>query len=159
MIAVAPLAVAGPHPTLVPLLVLLAVCGALALGLLVMLAIDRGPGPIEVALAYEHAWDRLDFSSLWTLAGHALHDGRSRDAFVRDKRQAYRNDPRLRRLAHDIVVDTTHVDADHRTATVRTCVRLRDGGEVANEISLERSANRWYVVGYRIVERAPDASR
>jgi F420-dependent oxidoreductase-like protein len=39
---------------------------ALALALVVAVARDQGPPVDDVALAYELAWDRLDFDSLWT---------------------------------------------------------------------------------------------
>ena len=45
-------------------------------------------------MAYEHAWDRLDFSTLWNLSGPNLRDGRTRDQFVRDKLAAYHGEGR-----------------------------------------------------------------
>jgi hypothetical protein len=80
-------------------IVLVAIAG-LVVALVVAVAIERGPTPGDVALAYELEWDRLDFTSLWTLSSPGLRDGRSRSDFVHDKEGAYRNQPRLRAVAN-----------------------------------------------------------
>ena len=36
---------------------------------------EDGPQPADVALAYEMAWDRLDFDTLFDLSGTELRDG------------------------------------------------------------------------------------
>ena len=72
---------------------ILAVVGGIILLLCVALVIavarDPGPRPDEVAFAYELAWDRLDFDSLWTLSGTELHDGLDRKSFISAKHAAY----------------------------------------------------------------------
>ena len=58
---------------------------------IVAVAKAGAPSPADTAVAYEHAWDRLDFSTLWNLSGPNLRDGRTRDQYVRDKVAAYRS--------------------------------------------------------------------
>src|SRR5262249_16600022 len=48
---------------------------ALVVTLVVIFAREPGPTPPDIAIAYELAWDRLDFDTLWTLAGPELRDG------------------------------------------------------------------------------------
>jgi hypothetical protein len=79
-------------PTLVPLLLVGLFVVVVSIGLLTVLARSQGPGPAEVAVAYERAWDRLDFATVWQLSSPTLRDGRSRDQFVRDKQAAYRQE-------------------------------------------------------------------
>ena len=85
--------------------VILAVVGAAILLLCVVLVVavirDPGPRPDEVALAYELAWDHLDFESLWTLSGTELHDGLDRTAFIAAKRAAYPSRSRARRARRE----------------------------------------------------------
>ena len=60
--------------------VIIAIVGTIILVLMIAVVVaiarDRGPGPGDVAVAYELAWDRLDFESLFTLSG----DGAARRA-------------------------------------------------------------------------------
>ncbi len=78
---------------------------ALCLAVVVAVARDRGPSPEGVAIAYELAWDRLDFASLWTLSGAELRDGRTREEFVRAKRAAYDQRIGFAGLAARVAVD------------------------------------------------------
>ena len=64
---------------------------ALMLAVVVAIAKDRGPGPGDAAVAYELAWDRLDFESLFTLSGAELRDGLDRHGFVAAKRDGVRS--------------------------------------------------------------------
>ena len=136
---------------------ILAVVGAAILFLCVALVVavvrDPGPQPDDVAMAYELAWDHLDFESLWTLSGRELHDGLDRAAFVAAKRAAYASRPELGRLARDVTLDA--VTAARDNAVVRTRVVLRDGDVVHNQIQLARREGRWLVVGYRLESEAP----
>ena len=129
---------------------------ALALALVVIVARDGGPPPSDVALAYERAWDHLDFESLWTLSGDELRDGLGRKAFVAAKSAAYAGQANLGGLVHHITID------DERTgdslATVRTRVDLKDGGVARNELHLVKRAGRWVVVEYRLRSDAPPAT-
>jgi hypothetical protein len=132
--------------------VILAVVGFIVLALCVALIVavvrDPGPRPDEVALAYELAWDRLDFDSLWTLSGTELHDGLDRDKFIAAKRSAYAARPELGRLARDVAIEDVAGGVSY--AAVRTSVVLRDGESVHNQIHLAKRAGRWLVVGYQL---------
>ncbi|MGH9001077.1 MAG: hypothetical protein ACRDY7_16990 [Acidimicrobiia bacterium] len=136
------------EPTVVPVVVLgvatLAACGAL------VLAVGRrsGPDPAETAVAYEHAWDRLDFAAIWNLSSPRLRDGRSRDAFVRDKQAAYRAEPQLARLVR--TVRPTQVDVNGPVARVLTRLELADGRHVIDEVLLERISGTWCVGAYSL---------
>ncbi len=121
---------------------------ALCVALIVAVARDPGPRPDEVALAYELAWDRLDFESLWTLSGVELRDGLERGAFVAAKRAAYSARPELGRLARDVAIDDVAGGMAH--AAVRTSVVLRDGESVHNQIHLAKRGGKWLVVGYQL---------
>jgi hypothetical protein len=132
--------------------VILAVVGfivlALCVALIVAVARDPGPRPDDVALAYELAWDRLDFDSLWTLSGVELHDGLDRAGFITAKRAAYSTRPELGRLARDVAIDDVATGISH--AAVRTSVVLRDGENVHNQIHLAKRGGKWLVVGYQL---------
>jgi hypothetical protein len=114
---------------------------------------DPGPAPAEVALAYELAWDRLDFETLWALSTRELRDGRARDEFVAAKRAAYRDHPGLRRLARHVAVEES--TAGPHVAVVVTSVELRDGSTLRDELKLVRRGGRWQVLTYGL--RAPAA--
>ena len=126
-----------------------------ALGLVVVLAREPGPSPAEVVEAYELAWDRLDFETLWSLSGPELRDGRSRPDFVADKRAAYARRPELGGLARDVALEEVVTGSD--AAVVRTRLELRDDSVVRNELRLERRGGQWLVVGYEL-RAAPDAA-
>jgi len=132
--------------------------GVLALVIALVVAVARDPGSPadDVAVAYEEAWDRLDFEALYALSGDELRDGMGRHDFVAAKRAAYRRQPDLGRLASSVVVE--QVDAGKHAAVVRTRVDVRDGGVARNEVVLEHRAGRWVVVGYHLSgsERSPN---
>ena len=131
---------------MVTILVLLAIFG-LVVGFVLAVAFERGPTPGDVALAYELAWDRHDFTTLWTLSAGELRDGRNRAEFVADKRAAYRDQPRLR-----AVVDHAEVEAvaqlGQRAASVLTRLDLRDEPSVRNELRMQRVHGSWRVDSY-----------
>ena len=135
----------------------LAIAGAailfLCIALIVAVTRDPGPQPDDVAMAYELAWDHLDFESLWTLSGQELHDGLDKAAFVAAKRAAYASRPELGRLAREVTF--AEVTAARDNAVVRTRVVLRDGDVVHNQIQLARRDGRWLVVGYRLESETP----
>jgi hypothetical protein len=120
----------------------------LCIALVVAIARDQGPPPGEVAVAYELAWDRLDFETLWTLSGPELRDGRAKPDFVTSKRAAYEQNPGLAGLAERVELD--EVLAGEEVAVVRTRVELRQGGPVHNELHLARRNQRWEVVTYEL---------
>ena len=67
----------------------------IALGIILVLlfvlwiafGLEPGPGPADVAVAYETAWDKLDFDLLFDLSGEELRDGLHRAEFI--ARQAF----------------------------------------------------------------------
>jgi hypothetical protein len=128
-----------------------------ALAFVVIFALDPGPPPGDVALAYEGAWDRLDFESLWSLSGDELRDGLGRAAFVRAKREAYAQRPELGNLAREVAMEEIH--AADSFAVVRTKVELREGGHATNEILLSKRGGRWVVVSYQLEPESPPAAR
>jgi hypothetical protein len=126
---------------------------ALVVALVVLVARDPGPPPEDVAVAYEDAWDRLDFEALWTLSGDELHDGLHHREFVAAKRAAYEAQSGLGGLAEDVSVE--HVEAGRQVAVVHTCVSLRDGGTAHTSVQLESRGGRWVVVGYDLLRSEP----
>ncbi len=129
--------------------IVVALCGAL----LIIIAVDPGPSPSDVAIAYEEAWDHLDFETIWTLAGEELRDGLDRKEFVAAKRAAYQHQPGLRGLADAVQVDA--VTEGRNFAIVRTSVDLRDGGRASDVLQLAKRGGRWLVVAYQL---EPDAA-
>jgi hypothetical protein len=127
----------------------------LCLALVVAVARDRGPGPDDVAVSYELAWDRLDFDALWTLSGTELRDGLDKHAFVAAKRAAYEQQRALRGLVEHVGIDDVALTSSGENALVTTRVELRDGTVVHNTVQLVRRQSRWQVVAYRL---APTSS-
>jgi hypothetical protein len=107
---------------------------------------EQPPAPADVAIAYEIAWDRLDFSMLFDLSGAELRDGMRRDAFVEAKQLAYGDHPRTE-LAASIEVDTEVTG--HDTSLVVTRVATAEGS-VRNNVLLERRGGSWAVVSYSL---------
>ena len=127
---------------------------AIAIGVIVVLlgfllyaiAHEPGPGAPDVAIAYERAWDELNFGLLWDLSGPELRDGLRRDQFIAAKRAAYATTPRGR-VAEQIDVDT-FVEGN-QSALVVTRVTA-EGTDVRNDVLLEKRANGWTDVGYSL---------
>jgi hypothetical protein len=130
---------------------------ALALAVVVVIAKDRGPGPAEVAVAYELAWDRLDFESLFTLSGTELRDGLDRRGFIAAKRTAYADQHALRGLVERVGIDQVASVGD--AAVSITSVELHDQSVVHNRVELTRRNGRWQVIAYRLEPSAEDAPR
>jgi hypothetical protein len=128
---------------------------ALVVALVVAFAFDPGPSPAESALAYEEAWDRLDFSALWDLSGDELRDGLDRKAFIAAKQAAYSQQQGLGQLAREVTLEDTR--SARSIAVVHTRVELRDGGTARNEVRLTKRAGRWVVVAYQLRTDAPPA--
>ena len=120
----------------------------LCLAVVIAIAKDRGPGPEDVAVSYEMAWDRFDFDVLWTLSGTELRDGLDRHEFVEVKQAAYANQRALSELGADVTIEESATSRDD--AVVATCVALRDGTEVHNHLQLARRSGRWQVVAYQL---------
>ena len=138
-------------PSLVPLLVVAGAVLLVAVGLVVLMASPRDPGPADVAVAYEQAWDRLDFATLWALSSPRLRDGRSKTRFIRDKQEAYRTEGGLRHLIRAIRPERVEVNGP--TARVLARLELRDGQEVVDEMLLERDGSDWRVTAYHLARR------
>jgi hypothetical protein len=144
---------ADPNPTIVPILLLLAFTVGMATWLIVAVAKVGAPGPGDTAVAYEYAWDHLDFSTLWNLSGPNLRDGRTRDQFVRDKLVAYQGETRsLAGLVRS--AEPERVDVNGPVARVLTRLDLH-GESVVDELLLERIGPAWHVTAYHISSRDP----
>ena len=125
-----------------------AAVGLLCVALVILVAVNAGPSAAEVALAYEHAWDRLDFEALWALSGAELRDGLDRAPFIAAKRTAYERQEGLRGIAESVAVDA--VSEGRGFAVVHTRVELRDGGSAVDALQLAKRAGRWLVVAYEL---------
>ena len=148
---------AAPSPSLVPVFVIAVGVVAVSVGLLVVVGRADGPGPADTAVAYERAWDRLDFATLWNLSSPSLRDGRSRAQFVRDKESAYRSEEvGLARLVRSVRPE--RVERKGSLARVFTRLELRDGQSVVDEMLLERNGASWQVTAYHLAARRPDSA-
>jgi hypothetical protein len=118
---------------------------ALLLVMWIAFGLEPGPGPADVAIAYENAWDKLDFDLLYDLSGEEMRDGLHRAQFVAAKRAAHAGDSA--RIGAEVVVDD--VVATRQTAVVATSVSSAQG-RVHNRVMLEKRATGWLVVEYSI---------
>jgi hypothetical protein len=130
----------------VPLVIALVIVGLLLLFMWISIGREPGPGPSDVAIAYERAWDELDFDLLYDLSGAELRDGLRRDQFIAAKRKAYAGS-RHRRIGAHVTIETSV--AGNQTALVVTKVAA-DGGSVRNNVMLDHTANGWVVIGYSL---------
>jgi len=145
---------ADPYPSYVPILLFLVFTVGMATWLVVAVAKQAAPSPADTAVAYEHAWDRLDFSTLWNLSGPGLRDGRTRDQFVRDKVTAYRGESgALAGLVR--TVEPERVDVNGPVARVLTRLRLHSGETLVDELLLERMGPAWQVTAYHLSSHDP----
>jgi hypothetical protein len=140
--------------------VIVAVAGVIVLGLalslVVAIARDQGPGPDDVAVAYELAWDHLDFESIFTLSADEMRDGLDRHEFTTAKRTAYEQQHALRGLVARVGID--EVASSRDAAVVVTRVELSDGSLVHNRLELARRNARWQVVSYWLEPSDEDTS-
>lgn len=145
---------ADPSPTIVPIILLLVFTIGIGIWLMVAVAKAGGPNPADTAVAYEHAWDRLDFATLWNLSGPNLRDGRTRDQFVRDKVAAYAGeDHQLSNLVRS--VEPEQVDVNGPVARVLARLHLHSGEAVVDEMLLERIGPAWHVTAYHLATGHP----
>jgi hypothetical protein len=131
----------------VPLIVALAIIVLLLLFMWISIGREPGPGPSDVAIAYERAWDELDFNLLFDLSAPELRDGLRRDQFIAAKRTAYSGTGKSARIGARITVETAV--AGHQTALVVTKIEA-DGGAVRNNVMLDHTANGWMVISYSL---------
>ena len=142
------------NPTIVPIMLLLAFTVGMSVWLVVGVGKAGEPSPADTAVAYEHAWDRLDFATLWNLSGPTLRDGRTRDQFVRDKVAAYALEaPGLAGLVRSVYPEK--VDINGPVARVLARLDLHSGESVVDEMLLERIGPAWHVTAYHISMRDP----
>ena len=118
---------------------------ALLFVLWIAFGLEPGPGPADVAVAYETAWDKLDFDLLFDLSGEELRDGLHRAEFIARKRSAHAGDHE--HIGAEVVVED--VVSTRQTAVVATRVTTPDGS-VQNRVLLEKRPIGWLVVGYSI---------
>lgn len=135
-------------PTIVPIVVVGVFVLVVSTILVVAFARPGGPDPADIAVAYEHAWDRLDFPTLWNLSSPRMRDGRSQAQFVRDKQAAYGREPGLQRLVRSVRPE--RVDVSGPVARVVTRLELADGESVMDEMLLEQVGSVWQVAEYHI---------
>lgn len=112
---------------------------------------EPGPGPADVAIAYETAWNELDFDLLFELSGTELRDGLRKDRFIAAKRAAYERGDVHKRLDARVAVETSV--KGHQTSLVVT--RIEADGTIFNNVMLERRSNGWVVVSYALRSDAP----
>ena len=136
-------------------IVIIVVLG-LALAVVVAIARDKGPGPGDAAVAYELAWDHLDFESLFTLSAAELRDGLDRRTFVAAKKSAYEQQHALGGLVARVGIDEQA--STREAAVVITRVELSDHAVVHNRVELARRNARWQVVAYRLEPSDEDTS-
>ncbi|MGH9037114.1 MAG: hypothetical protein ACRD0O_15235 [Acidimicrobiia bacterium] len=136
------------EPTLVPLAVVALLVVVFGGGLIYFIGRGTGPGPADTAVAYEHAWDRLDFATLWNLSSDKLRDGRTRADFVAGKKAAYQGEGGLSRLVRSVRPEL--VDVSGPLARVVTRLELADGQSVCDEMLLERVGSAWRVTAYHL---------
>lgn len=141
-------------PSVVPAVVVGVLVLAAGVLVLVALAVDRAD-PAETAVAYEQAWDRLDFDLLWRLSGPELRAGRSREEFAAEKEALYRQRADLAALVGGVRVE--QLETAGRRARAVTVLELRDGGRFRNEIRMTREGGRWQVDAYRLGPRGEEA--
>jgi hypothetical protein len=125
----------------------------LVIALIVLFAREPGPTPADIAIAYELAWDRLDFDTLWSLAGPELRDGLNKRDYIAAKARAYEGRHELRNLADHVDIDEANLGVGY--AAVRTRVTLRDGAVVRNDVVLTKRSAAWVVTGYQLVANPP----
>jgi hypothetical protein len=123
---------------------------SLCIALVIAVAHDTGPGPGDVAVSYELAWDRLDFQVLWTLSAAELRDGLDHEGFIAAKRTAYEQQRALRGLVEHVAVDDVSVTSGREAALVTTRIGLHDGSVVRNRVQLVRRNARWQVAAYTL---------
>jgi hypothetical protein len=144
------------HPTLAPITFIMIFTFVMSTWLVVAIGRVAEPGPADTAVAYEYAWDRLDFATLWNLSGPNLRDGRTRDQFVSDKAAAYRGeDHGLAGLVRS--VEPEQVDVNGPVARVLARLELHSGDAVLDEMLLERIGPSWHVTAYHISSDDPRA--
>jgi hypothetical protein len=131
----------------VPLAIALAIIVALLFFMWISIGREPGPGPSDVAIAYEGAWVELDFGLLFDLSGPELREGLRRDQFIARKRAVYSTTDNRGRIGARVSVETSV--SGNQTALVVTKV-VSDGSAICNNVMLDHTANGWVVIGYSL---------
>jgi hypothetical protein len=112
----------------------------------VVIAREPGPSPVDVAIGYEAAWDRLDFSTLFDLSGDELRDGMNREGFVAAQKAAFTPSGAPRHVDRiEIERNRASGDAAHVVTALHS-----EGAVVQNDLVLRRRSGRWFVTSYGI---------
>ena len=128
------------------LAIALVLVGAAIVVLWVAIAKEPGSPPEETAVAYELAWDRHDFATVFDLSGTELRDGMGGSQFARSKRDSVGELPPNH---HTAEVKVESVDTFAGTAHAVTAV-AGDAGVLHNDVVMARRNGRWMVVGYTL---------
>lgn len=122
-------------------LVVVSAIALLAVALVVAVAIEPGPPPSEVAVAYELAMDRHDAQTLWNLSGSALRSDRDRRGFVAAARSSLGTE-RVD-VVREVVVEDEFTGTSE--ASVLTRVRHLDGTQVMRRTRCVKEQGGWRV--------------
>jgi hypothetical protein len=124
--------------------VVLVIIAALVVAVIVGVAKDPGPTPVEVALGFEHAWDLRDFDVLYRMSGPELHEGLRKADWIAAKRTGPR--PAAGDDVADVAADAELREGD--AAVVTTRLTMRDGTVRYNEVRMLRRSRAWEVVAH-----------
>ena len=135
-------------------LVVVLLIAVLIASMILIVALEPGPSPSDLAIAYELAWDRLDFATIWALSDPSMRDGRNRREFVADKKTAYSHGLHPTNLVASAKVDEVAVSGEVAVAiTSLTLLQTADaasasGSQIYNEVRMARRMGKWEVSGY-----------
>ncbi|MBJ7282983.1 MAG: hypothetical protein JHC66_06885 [Acidimicrobiia bacterium] len=142
-------------------LVVVVLIATLIVSMIVIVALEPGPSPSDLAIAYELAWDRLDFATIWALSGPSMRDGLTKREFVVKKKTVYAQGLHPTNLVSEAKVDEVAVSGEVAVAiTSLTLLQAADDsrssiGQIHNEVRMARRMGRWEVASYLL--HAPQA--
>ncbi len=126
--------------------VVLVLLAALVVAVIVGVAKDPGPTPIEIALGYEHAWDTRDFEVLYRMSGPELHDGLTKADWVAARRAVHRSGAPAAERVDEVAADAERTVGEASVVTTR--LTLHDGRVLHHEVRMLRRSRAWSVVAY-----------
>lgn len=126
--------------------VVIVLLAALVVAVIVAVAKDPGPAPIEIALGYEHALDTRDFDVLYRMSGPELRDGLTKADWVAARSAVHRSGAPGRERVDEVAADAERTEGDASVVTTR--LTLHDGRVVHNEVRMLRRSRAWTVVAY-----------
>lgn len=142
------------------LVIALALVAVLAIVMLIFVGYERGPMPADVAVGYELAWQRRDYSTMFDLSAKELRDGMTRDEFIAAKRASDAKVDDARRCLepmHEVIVDEVVAATDSALVVTRLARPSgASGGErgqpdLCHRLLCERRSGRWQVVAYNLL--------